>query len=87
MNDTDQIEELAAKRAKITDPVERIAFDNDPANGLTAIRIGAMLAKTRNREAALEDAAVDVLEAWEKGALTSLMFEPIRRLREAVNAR
>lgn len=34
----------------------------------------------------LEAAADAVLAAWEKGALTDLMFEPIKQLREARRA-
>ena len=34
---------LAERRAELDTPAERIAFDNDPANGTTAERIAAML--------------------------------------------
>ncbi len=42
------VRDLAARRAKLESPVERILFDNDPANGSIAARIEVMLSEPDN---------------------------------------
>lgn len=37
-----RIDELKRRRAQLENPIDRIAFDNDPANGTAAERIVAM---------------------------------------------
>jgi hypothetical protein len=38
----EHVEALKVKRATLPTTIERIAFDNDPTNGATALRIIAM---------------------------------------------
>ena len=37
-----KVEQLKRARAKLATPLDRILFDNDPANGRAALRIVAM---------------------------------------------
>lgn len=42
-----QLDEIKARRSECKTPIERIAFDNDPANGPVGLRILAMTESER----------------------------------------
>lgn len=48
--ENEQIKLAAARRAALETPLERILFDNDPANGPLIVRVGAMLSDEVHNE-------------------------------------